>query len=89
MGASAIALLALTALVPSGGGRIIAEWSPGIPEANLGGELVVDGYGIGGLGAYRIAFDDGTTTLAVCIQADIGHSLSAVYVADPLGGRAG
>ena len=49
---------------------------------SLGGELVVDGYGIGGLGAYRIAFDDGTTALAVCIQADIGHSLAAVYVAD-------
>ena len=72
---------------PRSSRRVAGESSPsgvqGFREADLGGELVVDGYGIGGLGAYRIAFDDGTTALAVCVQADIGHSLSAVYVADP------
>ena len=36
-----------------------------------------------GLGAYRVQFDDGTAALAVCIQADVGHSLAARYEPDP------
>ncbi len=53
--ASLVALSAL-ALGPSPGttGRIVAEWEPGITEAEAGGPLVVDGYGITGLGAYEL-----------------------------------
>ena len=35
-------------------GRIVAEWEPGVGERELGGPLVVDGYGINGLGAYQV-----------------------------------
>ncbi len=67
---------------PAAAGRIVGEWDPGIAEAELGGALVVDGYGINGLGAYAVALDDGSTVLAVCVQADVGHSLAAEYVAE-------
>ncbi len=64
-------------------GRIVTEWDPGLSPAEAGGPIVVDDYGVNGLGAYRVQLDDGSTTLAVCIQADVGHSLAASYVPDP------
>lgn len=75
------ALVAATAIAPAG--HIVTEWEPGIDEAELGGALVVDTYGVDGLGAYGVRLDDGTTTLAVCIQADVGHVTTATYRADP------
>jgi hypothetical protein len=75
------AVLAAASLLPAA--RIVAEWEPGFSEAELGGPLVVDAYGINGLGAYRVRLDDRTTALAVCIQADVGHSLGAEYTIDP------
>lgn len=83
--APAIILTVLLALgsVPAPGGHIVAEWNPGITEAAAGGPLVVDGYGVNGLGLYRLALDDGTSVLAVCTQADVGHSTAATYVAEP------
>ena len=58
--------------------RIVAEWEPGLSADDVGGRITVDGYGVGGLGLYRL--DDGV--LAVCVQADIGHALDADYRPD-------
>jgi hypothetical protein len=76
-------LAVVLAAATLGGGRIVAEWEPGITSADVGGPIVVDDYGVSGLGAYRVQLDDGTVTLAVCIQADVGHSLAARYEPDP------
>ena len=65
-----------------GGGQLAGEWDPGYAEADLGGDLTVDGYGIGGLGAYPLRLDDGSIVGAVCVQADLGHSLTAPYRRD-------
>ena len=85
MGASTIVtslagLAAVGLTAPTG--RIVAEWEPGLAEAELGGDLVVDGYGVGGLGVYQVRLDDGTTYAAVCVQADVGHSLAADYAVE-------
>ena len=82
--APALALLTvLAAVAPSAPtARIVAEWDPGLSAAELGGPLVVDTYGIEGLGAYQVRLDDGAIVLAVCIQADVGHSLGAEYTVD-------
>ena len=61
----------------------MGEWEPGLTEAEAGGPLVVDGYGINGLGVYQVVLDDGSTHAAVCVQADVGHSLTADYRVDP------
>ncbi|MGH9271952.1 MAG: hypothetical protein ACRDZ2_11825, partial [Ilumatobacteraceae bacterium] len=63
--------------------RIVDEWQPGVPEAGLGGDLRVDGYGVSGLGFYAIELDDGTTAWSVCVQADLGHSRTADYQLRP------
>jgi hypothetical protein len=78
---SLLAVVLAAATLP--GGHIVAEWDPGITSAEVGGPIVVADYGVTGLGAYRVQFDDGTVTLAVCIQADVGHSLAARYEPDP------
>ncbi len=74
---------ALTAAAPVCAARIVDEWRPGLAESTLGGDLTVDGYGVSGLGMYAVRLDDGGTALAVCVQADVGHSASAEYVAGP------
>ena len=74
---------ALTAAAPVCAARIVDEWRPGLAESALGGDLTVDGYGVSGLGMYTVRLDDGGTALAVCVQADVGHSASAEYVAGP------
>ena len=74
---------ALTAAMPVCAARIVDEWRPGLAESALGGDLTVDGYGVSGLGMYAVRLDDGGTALAVCVQADVGHSASAEYVAGP------
>ena len=63
--------------------RLAAEWDPGWSAAEAGGRFTVDGYGVGGLGAYRLALDDGGAALAVCVQADVGHSMTIDYQLDP------
>lgn len=75
-------LLAAAASAVLADARIVAEWDPGFSEAELGGALVVDGYGVDGLGAYEVRSSDGTAVLAVCIEADLGHSLDAAYTVD-------
>jgi hypothetical protein len=77
---SLLAVVLAIATMPAG--RIVGEWEPGITSAEAGGPIVVDDYGVSGLGAYRLALDDGTVALAVCIQADVGHSLDARYEVD-------
>ena len=77
---SLLAVLLTAATLP--GGRIVGEWEPGITSAEVGGPIVVDDYGVTGLGAYRLALDDGTVAVAVCIEADVGHSLDAPYEVD-------
>ena len=62
--------------------RIVDEWRPGVAESGLGGDLTVDGYGVSGLGFYTVRLDDGAGALAVCVQADVGHSAAAEYVAE-------
>ena len=62
--------------------RLAAEWDPGWSAAEVGGRFTVDGYGVGGLGAYRLALDAGGAALAVCVQADVGHSMTIDYHAD-------
>ena len=79
---SVLWVVVAAATLSAPGGRIVAEWEPGITSAEADGPIVVDGYGVAGLGAYRVQLDDGTVTLAVCIQADVGHSLGAHYEAD-------
>ena len=71
---------AVMSAAPALAARIVDEWHPGVPEAGLGGDLVVDGYGVSGLGFYGVRLDDGSHALAVCVQADIGHSLTVDYV---------
>ena len=71
---------AVMSAAPALAARIVDEWRPGVPEAGLGGDLVVDGYGVSGLGFYGVRLDDGSHVLAVCVQADIGHSLTVDYV---------
>ena len=71
---------AVVTAAPALAARIVDEWRPGVPEAGLGGDLVVDGYGVSGLGFYGVRLDDGSLALAVCVQADIGHSLTVDYV---------
>jgi hypothetical protein len=78
---SLLAVVLAIATMPTG--RIVGEWEPGIISAEVGGPLVVDDYRVSGLGAYRLHLDDGTEALAVCIQADVGHSLDARYEVDP------
>ena len=83
-----LAAVLATVLAAAGGGaavgarapaaRIVAEWEPGLSADDVGGRITVDGYGVGGLGLYRL--DDGV--LAVCVQADIGHALDADYRRD-------
>ncbi|MFV0309998.1 MAG: hypothetical protein ACK5OX_19890 [Desertimonas sp.] len=73
--------LAAPAVAPRA--RLIAEWDPGWSAAEAGGRFSVDGYGVGGLGAYRVQLDDGAVVAAVCVQADIGHSMTAEYAPDP------
>ena len=77
-----VTVVALGAAMPVGAARIIDEWRPGVAETGLGGDLTVDGYGVSGLGFYRVTLDDGASALAVCVQADVGHSASAEYVAE-------
>jgi len=73
------AAIPLAAPAPAGAATIVAEYSPGIREADLGGELTVNGYGVSGLGAQRLALDDGSSALAMCIEADVSHSTTADY----------
>ena len=80
MGPLAILTAMFAFAIPTG--RIVTEWDPGLTAAEAGGPLVVDDYGVNGLGAYRLALDDGTSLLAVCIEADVGHALSASYAPD-------
>jgi hypothetical protein len=80
---SLLAVVTAVASLPTSGGRIVAEWEPGITGVEVGGPIVVNEYGVTGLGAYRVQLDDGAVTLAVCIQADVGHSLAAHYELDP------
>ena len=77
-----VTVAALGAAMPVGAARIVDEWRPGVAETGLGGDLTVDGYGVSGLGFYRVTLDDGASALAVCVQADVGHSASAEYVAE-------
>ena len=53
-----VTVVALGAAMPVGAARIIDEWRPGVAESGLGGDLTVDGYGVSGLGFYRV----GSTT---------------------------
>lgn len=76
---SAVGAVATPALAA----RIADEWEPGVSEAGLGGDLRVDGYGVSGLGFYRVELDDGSTAWSVCVQADLGHSLTADYQLRP------
>ena len=76
-------LAAVSVGAPVAAGPIVGEWEPGLTEAEVGGPLVVDGYGVNGLGAYQVRLVDGTTRAAVCVQADVGHSLTADYVVEP------
>src|SRR5215210_2372589 len=78
---SLLAVVLAAATLP--GGHILADWDPGITGADVGGPIVVEDYGVDGLGAYPVQLDDGALVLAVCIQADVGHSLAARYQADP------
>src|SRR5262245_58995998 len=80
---SLLAVVIAFASLSTPGGRIVAEWEPGITSAEVGGPIVVNDYGVTGLGAYRLQLDDGSVTLAVCIQADVGHSLDARYETEP------
>ncbi|MET0457616.1 MAG: hypothetical protein ABW195_00085 [Ilumatobacteraceae bacterium] len=81
--ATAGALLAIVFVAaPVAAGPIVGEWDPGLTEAEVGGPIVVDDYGVNGLGLYRVQLDDGTTRAAVCVQADVGHSLGADYVVE-------
>lgn len=73
-------LAAVGAFAPTA--RIVTEWDPGFSGTELGGRIAVDSYGVGGLGAYRVRLDDGTDVLAVCVQADLGHSLDAEYAVE-------
>jgi hypothetical protein len=84
MGAVAVLLLGLVAVGAAPAGRITAEWEVGLTPADVGGPIVVSGYGVGGLGAHRVEVDDGgVAALAVCIQADVGHSVAVAYAPDP------
>ena len=76
-------LATLSVADPVAAGPIVGEWEPGLTEAEVGGPLVVDGYGVNGLGLYQVQLADGTTRAAVCVQADVGHSLAADYVVEP------
>ena len=78
------ATVAAAAAVAAGSpaARLVGEWDPGFSAAEAGGRFLIDGYGVGGLGAYQFALDDGTTVAAVCVQADIGHSMDADYQPD-------
>ena len=83
-GLAAVGGAGADAAPPGGpGGRIVDEWNPGISAADTGGRLTVDGYGVGGLGFYSLELDDGARVLAVCVQADVGHSMTARYTPDP------
>ena len=83
IGATAL-LSAAVVTGPATAGPIVAEWEPGLTPAEVGGAIVVDGYGVNGLGAYQVVLGDGATHLAVCVEADVGHSLSADYVVETL-----
>ncbi|MDQ3469639.1 MAG: hypothetical protein M3487_07730, partial [Actinomycetota bacterium] len=63
--------------------RIAGEWNPGYSAEEVGGAITVDGYGVGGIGVYPLRLDDGTIVSAVCVQADVGHSLDVEYGQDP------
>src|SRR5829696_637000 len=84
--AAVVGAIALAAPAAAGGApmpaRIVAEWEPGRSAAEVGGRITVDGYGVDGLGLYRLG-DGPASWLAVCVQADIGHSLAADYRRDP------
>ncbi len=86
--ATTIVTMALGAVGASAGAappsaRIVGEWDPGVSASDAGGRLTVDGYGVGGLGFYALELDGGARTLAVCVQADVGHSATARYTLDP------
>ena len=81
--AFAVSLLVLVVAWPStvDAARIARAYSPGVTGAALGGDLVVNSYGVTGLGLYRMTLDDGSGVAAVCIQADVSHSTAASYQA--------
>lgn len=58
---------------------LVDPYSPGVVAADLGGDLVVNSYGVEGLGVHRMTLDNGATAFAVCIQANVHHSTSAAY----------
>jgi len=77
----AVGAASVASATPSGG-RLAGEWDPGYSARDLGGELTVDDYGVGGLGAYPLQLGDGSIVSAVCVQADVGHSLTVEYRQD-------
>jgi hypothetical protein len=58
---------------------IARAYSPDVTSAALGGDLVVNSDGVAGLGLFRMTLDDGSSSAAVCIQADVSHSAAASY----------
>ncbi len=58
---------------------LVDPYSPGVVAADLGADLVVNSYGVDGLGVHRMTLDNGVTAFAVCIQANVHHSTSAAY----------
>ena len=80
---AAALLVAVAVSAPVEAGPIVGEWDPGLTAAEVGGPLIVDGYGVNGLGVYQVRLGGGTTGTAVCVQADVGHSMVADYAVEP------